>query len=115
MDSLATTGVFGIICAYLIELVKGSKLFPFITAESKTLNRWFGILVACGVSLGISAHYDGAQGSLLIGGLHWGDIAHNGMHALGQWAIQQYAYDSAIAPQTARQALAAALEKAGVK
>jgi hypothetical protein len=110
MDSLGPTVVFGILCAYVIEVLKQSKLFPWLTAESRTLNRWLGIVIALGVSLGISAHYDGSQGSLLIGGLNPGDLMHNGLHALGQWAVQQYSYDSAIAPQNARQALAKSIE-----
>jgi hypothetical protein len=110
MDSLITTGAVGILCAYLLEAVKHSAWFPWITADSKTLNRWIGVIVACGTSLGISAHYDGSAGSLLVGGLNPGDLLHNGMHALSQWAIQQYTYDSAIAPQSMRQALAKAIE-----
>ncbi len=111
MDSLFAIGTFGIVSAYVIELLKQTPFVPFLRADTKTLNRWFGVFIAIAVSLGVSAHYDGASGSLLISGLNSDALMHNGLHALAQWSVQQFTYDAAISQQTTLQRLARAMER----
>ena len=111
MDSMFAIGTFGIVTAHIIELLKRTPFVPFIRADTKIVNRWVGVIVAIAVSLGVSAHYDGASGSLLISGLNSDALTHNGLHALAQWAIQQVTYDAAISQQSTLERLARAMER----
>ena len=86
----------GVASVYVIELLKKSSLFPFITARTTTLNRYIGILTSGAATLGINFTFDSQEGSLLITGLTLSAVAMSAWHWFSQWAVQQFVYASAV-------------------
>ena len=86
----------GVASVYIIELLKKSPLFPFITKHTVVLNRYIGILASGAATLGISFSFDSQAGSLLITGLTFTTAAHSAWHWFTQWAVQQFVYTTAV-------------------
>jgi hypothetical protein len=83
---------------YVLEWLKKSKYFPWLTQETKVLNRWVSGCAALVTTLGISYTYSADAGQLIITGLTVSGVLHGMLEWLGQFAAQQFIYDSAIAP-----------------
>ena len=93
----------GVASVYIIELLKKSPLFPFITKHTVMLNRWIGVLASGVATLGVAFTFDAEAGSLLITGLTLTTIAHNLWHWFTQWAVQQFVYATAVEGQKVKQ------------
>lgn len=85
----------GAVVVYAIEWLKASGLFPWIHADSKTLNRTVSALAAGAVAFGISATGDSVTGwvitvpplaTLMTGAYHW----------LEQFVLQQLVFDGVV-------------------
>jgi len=81
---------------YVIESLKKSAWCPWITMETKTINRWLAVVGSGASAIGVHFAYDGKAGALLITGLTVAGIAHGLWHWAQQYALTQLAYDSAI-------------------
>jgi hypothetical protein len=90
------------IVVYALQWLKSTSLVSFITAETKTLNRWLSALGAFTGAVGIHFAFDVSAGSLVITGLTVTGLLHGGWHWINQFALQQLMYDAAV-------------QKAGVK
>ena len=84
------------VVVYAIELVKKSAIFPWLTAETKTLNRWLAVIGSGIAAIGVHFAYDAKDGALVITGLTLGAVAHGLWHWAQQYALTQLAYDSAV-------------------
>ena len=82
---------------YLIEALKKTPLCPWLTAETKQLNRLLSAGLALISTLGISYAFDSSAGQLIISGLTVSGVFHGLIEWVGQFAAQQFIFDSAIA------------------
>jgi hypothetical protein len=81
---------------YAIEALKKSRWFPWLTAETTTVNRIAAVVGSLAAAVGIHYSYDMTAGALLITGLTPSGISHGIWHWAQQYAITQLAYDAAI-------------------
>jgi hypothetical protein len=75
-----------------IELVKNSKLFPWLSTETEVLNRWAARLVALVSTLGVHASFDAAAGALMITGLTFSGVGSSVLEYARQFMLQEVAY-----------------------
>lgn len=81
---------------YVIQALKRSSWFPWVTTETKRLNRWLAVLGSAASAAGIHLAYDGTLGTILITGVTTSGIAHGLWHWFQQYALTQLAYDATI-------------------
>lgn len=81
---------------YAIELLKNTGWVTWITADTKTLNRWLAVFGSLLAAVGIHYSYDATAGALVITGLTTTGLLHGTWHWAQQYAITQLAYDAAI-------------------
>jgi hypothetical protein len=87
-----------VISTYVLQWLKQSKLFPWLTVETQTLNRWAGIAIAFLSSVGVLVTFDHAAGVLTISGLTAANLLHVAARITQQWVMQQVAYRTVVAP-----------------
>lgn len=102
MDTIGPNFVIGIVVVYVIEAIKRLKMVPWLTQETKRLNRVVALVVAAAAAIGIHFSFDETAGVLMVSGLHWSGILHGLYEFAKQAAMQQFAYDVAIEPKRAR-------------
>lgn len=91
----------GAMIVYGIEWAKSSGLFPWITADTKTLNRVASAVCAAAVAFGISMSYDPAVG----GDIHipsLSALAPGAYEFLKQFVIQQLVFDGVVKTDAAK-------------
>ena len=102
MDTLGANFIVGIVVVYLLEALKRLKAVPWITQETRQLNRALSLAIAAAAAVGVHATFDPDAGALTITGLHLRSI----LHGLWEWAkqagLQQGFYDAVIAPDAYR-------------
>lgn len=86
----------GAVAVYLIEWLKSKQWFPFLTADTKTLNRLISAVTAFVAAVGIGFNYDAGAGQLVITGLTWSTILIGGWEWAKQFVLQQVLYDSVV-------------------
>ena len=79
--------------AYLLQWVKQSDWFPWISEHTKGINYAVTGLMSLVAAVGIHYQFDATAGVLTIGGLHVGTILHGLWEWMKQWAFQQGAAD----------------------
>lgn len=99
LSQLTHQGGIGVIAVYILQWLKNSTHFPWLTQDTAKLNRWVGLMVALGTSLGVKYAATAASG----GGYHvvldipsmqaLGDAL---IHAAAQFAGQQVLYHTAV-------------------
>jgi len=82
------------IVVYALQWLKRSTFFSFITADTKTLNRFASGTLALASAFGIHAAYDAHGGVLTVTGLTTAGVLHGIWHWANQFAAQQVIYDS---------------------
>lgn len=85
------------VVVYVLQLIKRSTWFPWLTIETKKANRIVAALGAAASALGVHFAFDMQAGSLLITGLTVTGVLHGGWHWLNAMAIQQTLYDGVVA------------------
>ena len=83
----------GATVVYVLQWLKASGWVPWITADTKRLNRILSALLAAAMAVGINWTYDPTGGTLVITGLTWWAIIGSGYEWLKQFALQQLLYD----------------------
>lgn len=96
--------------AYLLQWVKRSKLVPWVSEHTKTINYALTGLLSLIAAVGIHYQYDATAGTLTIGGLHASSIFHGLVEWIKQWAFQQGASDLITAKTASRDAQRAVVE-----
>lgn len=92
MSSLTTAGLI----TYLLQWLKKSHWFPWLTMDSKALLRFVNAAAALAVSIGLSWVYNADAHQLVIAVPTVGAL-FDGLWTWGkQWALQQMAYDGII-------------------
>ncbi len=86
----------GATAVYAIETLKRSQWFPWLTADTKSLNRLVNVALAAAAAFGINWNYDANTGTLMITGLT--TTAAMGMlwEFLKQYVVQQLVYDGVV-------------------
>lgn len=102
MDNFyATSGVSAIVVSVLLQVLKNTPFFPYLSRNTAKLNSAVSIVAAFVVSIGIiyQFDYDDATGAFILNvhGNLW-DVLHTIEHTIGQWAAQQVAYKGLIVP-----------------
>jgi predicted ferric reductase len=87
-----------VISTYLLQWLKGTRLFPWLTMESQRLNRMAGVVIAFCASVGVLFSFDHAAGVLTISGLTTANLLHVGARFLQQWVYQQGSYRMLVSP-----------------
>lgn len=98
-DSFGNMVTLNAIGVWVIQLLKQSKFFPWLTDQTSKLNRIASLLVAAGAA-GVSIvtnHIGPGQFSIAISGLTAGTLAHFVWHWLGNYAVQKGFYKVAFA------------------
>lgn len=87
------------IVIYALEALKQSAWVPWITVDTRRLNRWLAVVGSGAAALGIHFVFDVEAGQIIISGLTPSGIAHGLWHWAEQYALTQLAYDAAVAPK----------------
>ena len=86
----------GAVAVYAIEHAKSSGLVPWMTADTKTLNRLVNLITAFITSIGIGYTYDATAGTLVVSGLTLSSLALGLWELTKQYVVQQVLYDTVI-------------------
>jgi len=73
-STLAPAAIVQAIAVWLIQKLKQSKAFPWLTQNSAIANRVVAFAVAFLSAAGITYHWMGTTGTLIINGLNWDTI-----------------------------------------
>lgn len=96
---LAHQAGIGALAVYLMQILKNSKRFPWINANSSTLNRWLSIGVAVLTSLGIKYAASGGPDTgyhIVLSIPALGQLTDAAIHAAAQYAGQQILYYTSV-------------------
>jgi hypothetical protein len=96
-NELGTQATVAVLVSFAIQRLKASKYFPWLSGETEKLNRFVSIAIAALSGFGIFIVWD-HQGILTISGLTAANLFHAATHGIQQWAFQQTAYRTVIAP-----------------
>lgn len=97
MTDLSAQLVVAGIVVYLFEMVKKAKWVPWITQDTKQLNKILAASVAALAALGIHWQFDPQSGTLLITGLTASSIQTAAWEYAKQLVLQQGFYDLIVA------------------
>jgi hypothetical protein len=104
-DSLISNQVgVSVAVVYLIQLLKSSPWFPWITQHTDQLNRWISVIAAFATSVGFQFAFTGsavAGGTLVVQIPALTVILSVLLHSLGQVGIQESFYRAAVKTPTA--------------
>ena len=87
-----------VISTLVLQWLKKSRWFPWLTVESQKLNRIAGVVIAFAASIGVVATFDHTAGVLTITGLTLAGLGHGIARFIQQWSYQQAAYRTVVAP-----------------
>ena len=80
----------------ILQWLKHQPWFPFMQANSASINRFFSIIIAFFAAIGIHwvSDWQAADGVMVItiSGLTWGSIGHGLIAWIQQYAFQQGSY-----------------------
>jgi hypothetical protein len=80
----------------VMQWIKGSKLFPFITATTDKLNKVVAAVLAGVTAIGVHYTYDATTATLTVVGLSWAALGHAAWHWLQSYAFQETIYKGAF-------------------
>jgi hypothetical protein len=98
VDQLTT----GALVVYALEYLKRSRLVPWITTDTKGLNRFLAALGAAAGTAGIHFQFDTAGGTLQITGLLLPNLMTFAWQFLQQWVCTQAIYAGLVEPNRKR-------------
>lgn len=85
---IATQITLGLIGSGLLQYLKNSKIFGFVTQNTKTINHLVLLATSATGALGVHAAWNASQDSLTITGLNLATIATSLWLWAKQWCIQ---------------------------
>lgn len=95
-NELTGSAITAYLVAEVLQLLKESSWFPWLTAETAKANRIAGIVIAAVSAVGVHMTFSPDSGTLVVSGLTASGILTMGGDWLKQWAMQQFAFRSAI-------------------
>jgi hypothetical protein len=116
MDTLQNILTLNVICVWLIELAKRSKYVPWITAETKQVNKAASAVLAALSSAGITVlavHQGAGSYSIQITGLTMAAIPHFVWHVMGNYAVQKWIYKVVVPRGSSARRMTAGVGKPG--
>jgi len=87
----------GAVAVYAIEHAKSSRLIPWMTVDTKALNRIASVALAFATSIGIGYTYDSDAGTLVLSGLTLSSLALACWEWVKQYVVQQVLFDGVVA------------------
>ena len=101
MDTQLALNMMGAaaVIPYLIEGVKKSSWFPWLTTETERLNRLLGIAVALAVTAGLTYTWEPTTRTLTMQIPTLWQAGQTFWHAAVQWGLQQYVYKTSVSPR----------------
>jgi hypothetical protein len=103
-DSLISNQVgVSVAVVYLIQLLKNSSWFPWISQHTDQLNRWISVVAAFATSVGFQFAFTGSAatgGTLIIQVPALTVVLSVLLHSLGQVGIQESFYRTAVKPSS---------------
>ena len=90
----------GAVVVYALEWLKSAGWCPWISADTKRLNRVLSAILAATAAVGIGWTYEASQGTLVITGLTASGLLTGGYEWIKQFSVQQLLFDGVIAKQT---------------
>jgi len=87
-SEISTQAALAVLFSGLIELLKRSRYFPWINAQTSKLNAIAGVVAAGIAAFGVHAAYDRTTGTLVTTGLTLPALGHFLYDWTVQWAIQ---------------------------
>jgi hypothetical protein len=99
MNQLQNQVVAGALLAFAIQWAKGSRLFPFITAETARVNRWASVALSGLTALGIHVVCSKVDHQCVISWTDGMTIAVGIWHWITQFVFTHCAYKAVVAKQ----------------
>lgn len=92
------------IVVYALQALKHSRWCPWLTQQTKTLNRILSALGAAASAIGVHFAFDAALSAngtyvITITGLTAMNVLHGLWHVANQFCLQQLAYDAVVSKQ----------------
>ena len=84
------------VIVWLLQRLKQSKYFPFITAESAKLNRYLAVCASALAAAGIHFNFNHDAGTLVISGLLLSNLLHFAGAWLRSFVFQEIIYQAAV-------------------
>ena len=110
VDTIKNILILNAVCVWLIEVVKRSRYFPWVTQETEQINKMLSAFLAALSSAGITVvTINPGPGNLdiHITGLTLPTLLHFVWHWLGNYAVQKWLY-KAVVPRVSSPELRAA-------
>ena len=104
-NPVLTHGVSAFLAIFAIQKLKKAKWFPWLQENKAWVSRTVSIGVAVLTGLGISHAWNPAEGTFIIGGLHWSLIGPKIWTCIGQFASQEAGYQGLQGIQCSQQIL----------
>ena len=95
-NELTTHITTGAVVVYVLQWLKSSHWFPWLTIDTKKLNRIISAVAAAGIALGIHLTYDANTGTAVITGLTASSVWLTFYEWLKQYVTQQVIYDGVV-------------------
>jgi hypothetical protein len=95
-NELVWSAVLAWFSSKAMEWAKNSKIVPWLTAESDTLNKWVARVVALVAAVGVHFTFDSTAGVLTITGLTLVGLRDSGLEYARQLMLQSIAYQKFI-------------------
>lgn len=92
MDSLSQVTVSAAV-VYVIELLKRSQRVPWITTQTRRINRAVSLVLSAATAVGITVHFD--HGVLTVAGLTLGSILTFAFTWAKSFVLQELVYQTA--------------------
>lgn len=94
------------IVIYGLEALKRWRVVQAVTHETRSLNRLLGVVGAGLAAAGVHFAFDSSAAQagtyvITITGVTWSNLLHGAWNWISQWALQQLAYDGAVAKSAA--------------
>jgi hypothetical protein len=88
----------GAAIVYGLQWLKDAGWCPWLTSDTKTINRVLSLVLAAMASAGINFMYDASLegGTLVIHGLSFSTVAHTLWEVFKQFTAQQMIYDGVV-------------------
>ena len=85
----------GAVIVYMLQWLKASGWCPWVTGDTKALNRTLSAMAAIVAAVGINWTYTATDGTLVITGVTLHAVLTGGYEVMKQFCVQQLIFDTA--------------------
>lgn len=97
-NELVWSAVLAWMSAKALEWAKASKIVPWLTAETETVNRWAARIISMAAALGVHFTFDSAAGALTVTGLTYIGLRDSALEYARQRMLMSIAYAKFVKP-----------------